>query len=139
MSKSILLITACLALLMITGCNQQSEPTDEYVFAVQLVNDSVKMHEYVEYHKKVWPEVEDGFTKAGYKNIRLYRFNNYITMIVEVPEGADLNEIGKTEALHTDRVNEWNTLMTTYQKGLPGVKEGTTWVAMEKIYEFSND
>lgn len=138
MRKSILIIS-CLGILLINGCQQKPESFDEYVFCVQLVNDPVKIHEYLNYHKKVWPEVEEGFKKAGYKKIRLYRFKNYVSMIVQVPKGADLEEIGASKALHTAKVNEWNALMTTYQKGLPGVKEGTTWVAMENIYEFRNE
>ena len=47
----------------------------ELVFVVNLVNDESKVAEYLEYHKKIWPEVEAGFKKAGYKNITPYITN----------------------------------------------------------------
>ncbi|MCG2462241.1 L-rhamnose mutarotase [Flavobacteriaceae bacterium F89] len=136
MNKIIQLTTICLGLLVLNACKQKEEQPDEYVFAVQLVNDPIKIQEYLNYHKKVWPEVEAGFKKAGYENIRMYHFKNYVAMIVQVPKGADLSKMGKTKELNTARVKEWNTLMATYQKGLPGTNSETTWVAMDKMYEF---
>lgn len=138
MNTLIRLTFFCLMVPIINGCNNNLEDHDEYVFAVQLVNDPVKIQEYLEYHKKVWPEVEAGFRAAGYKSIRLYRYNNNLMMIVEVPKGVSLEEIGKAYELQTAKVKEWNTLMDSYQKGLPGTVKGTTWVAMNKYYEFNN-
>ena len=125
--------------LISNGCTDESEDYEEYVFAVQLVDDKIKIQEYLDYHYKIWPEVEAGFQKAGYKNIRLYRFGNYISMIVQVPRGSDLGKMGRETELYHSRVKEWNTLMEAYQKGLPGTKKGDTWVAMDKIYEFNNN
>lgn len=139
MNTLIRLTLVCLMFPLINGCNTNLEEHDEYVFAVQLVNDPVKIQEYLEYHKKVWPEVESCFKAAGYKSIRLYRFENYLTMIVEVPKGVSLEEIGKADELQTEKVKEWNALMDSYQKGLPGTNAGATWVAMGKYYEFNNN
>lgn len=138
MKKVIQLGIIFLAFLISTGCKQQVEEFDEYVFAVQLKDDSVKIEEYLNYHKEIWPEVELGFRKAGYKSIRMYRFENYITMIIQVPKNSDLDVIGKSEELNTEKIKEWNSLMTTYQKGLPGTTPETTWVPLDKMYEFQN-
>ena len=126
-------------LLMNIACQKPEVEFDEYVFAVQLIDNDKKVEEYLNYHKQVWPEVEESFKKAGYEKIRLYRFGNFISMIVRVPKGSDLEKLGmKAESSHA-KVKQWNNLMTTYQKGLPGVKSGTTWVMMDKIYEFDRD
>ena len=139
MKKTIQYTLIGLVLLSISSCRQEVPASfDEYVFGVQMVDDKTKIEEYMDYHKNVWPEVEAGFKKAGYQKIRLFRFENYLCMIIQVPEGVRLEEMAKTKELHTQKVKEWNTLMNKYQRGLPGTKEGTTWVAMEKIYEFSN-
>lgn len=111
---------------------------EEHVFAVRLVEDSSMVEKYLNYHKNVWPEVEAGFKKAGYESIQLYHFGNYITMIVKVPPGSDLGEMGQISNDSNPRVAEWNKLMDGFQKGLPGTREGQTWVVMEKYYEFKN-
>ncbi|MCK0156109.1 L-rhamnose mutarotase [Cellulophaga sp. F20128] len=139
MKKMIQLTVVCLGLLMTNGCKENATHFDEYVYAVQLVDNPIKLQEYLKFHEKVWPEVEAGFKAAGYKSIRMYRFKNYVTMIIQVPKGTDLDKIGKTKELHTVRVTEWNAIMATYQKGIPGANEGATWVAMDKMYEFKSD
>jgi L-rhamnose mutarotase len=109
---------------------------DEYVFAVQLVNDSALVDKYLDYHQNIWPEVEAGFRQAGYEQIRLYRFETFVAMIVRVPSGADLGEMGQVSNDSHARAAEWNRLMEDFQKGLPGAREGQTWVVLDKFYEF---
>ena len=110
---------------------------EEYVFAVQLVEDSAMIREYLEYHQNIWPEVEAGFKKAGYEEIRLYRFENFVTMVLKVPLGSDLNHMGKISNDSHPKAAEWNQLMDGFQQGLPGTKEGQTWALMEKYYEYT--
>lgn len=140
---------AILYILSLTGilyscCNPSNSITmetdfEEHAFAVRLVEDSSMVEKYLNYHKNVWPEVEAGFKKAGYDNIQLYRFENYITMIVKVPKGSDLGQMGQISNDSHPRVAEWNKLMDGFQKGLPGTLEGQTWVEMDKYYEYKNN
>ncbi|QEC51935.1 L-rhamnose mutarotase [Anseongella ginsenosidimutans] len=125
----------CLTAVISNACQRETVQFDEYVFAIQLVNDPIKIQEYIAHHKTVWPEVEAGFRKAGYTSIRLYRFENYVTMVIKVPRGTDIRKIATNEALNTEKIKAWNKLMATYQQGLPGAG---TWVAMDKLYEFQN-
>ncbi len=141
-------LQSILLILLVTGVfyscynpsNSISMETDfeEHVFAVRLIEDSSMVEKYLNYHKNVYPEVEAGFQKAGYESIRLYHFENYITMIVRVPKGSDLGEMGQISSDSNPRVAEWNKLMDGFQKGLPGTLEGQTWMEMEKYYEFKN-
>ena len=135
-----------LSMILLTGCllscstsfdsGEEEMKYEEYVFAVQLVEDSDMISEYLDYHQNIWPEVEAGFKKAGYEEIRLYRFENFVTMIVKAPLGSDLNQMGKICNDSHPKVAEWNQLMDGFQKGLPGSQEGQSWAAMEKYYEF---
>lgn len=108
----------------------------EKVFVVNTVDNDKKLNEYLEYHKQIWPEVEAGFKKAGYKSITLYRFNDLIVMRITVPENADLNEMGKLAESYSPRCVEWNKLMNTYQKGVNGTAEGQKWVEVTPFYKF---
>lgn len=123
---------------LLFSCQSPSDH-DEYVFAVQLVDDQKKIDEYLKAHEQIWPEVEESFRKAGYERIRLFRFGNYISMIVEVPEGANLDQLGQLSLSYHERVQEWNSLMSGYQQGLPGTKNGQTWAPMELIYEYTKE
>lgn len=135
-----------LSILILTGTfysccsisNSKIMETDfeEHVFAVRLVEDSSMVEKYLNYHKNIWPEVEAGFKKAGYENIRLYHYENYLSMIVKIPKGSDLGKMGQVSNDSHPRVAEWNKLMDSFQRGLPGTLEGQTWVEMEKYYEF---
>ena len=110
---------------------------EEIVFGVRLVEDSAMVEKYLNYHRNMWPEVEKSFKIAGYNNIRLYRYGNYITMIVKVPKGSDLGKMGQIGNDSHPRVGEWNSLMNNFQRGFPGVAAGQTWVEMDMFYEYS--
>ncbi|MEN7547999.1 L-rhamnose mutarotase [Rapidithrix thailandica] len=123
-----------------TSGNSTREPRlKEYVFTVNLVDDETKVREYLDYHRQVWPEVEESFRKAGYEQIRIYHFARSLCMIIAVREGVDLAEAGKISAAYHKKVKAWNALMDGYQEGVPGTLAGQTWVEMEEIYVFKKD
>ena len=124
------------------SCNQKkpaAEETKTLVFLVNLVNDEQKVNEYLAHHQKVWPEVEAGFRKAGYKKIEIYRFNKSLVMIVTVPKNADLDSMGKVAEGYDKKCREWNQMMDRYQVGVAGTSEGQKWVKAERIYSFKNE
>ena len=132
----------CLLFFVCTGCDKkriEAEKTKELVFVVNLVNDESKVAEYLEYHKKIWPEVEAGFKKAGYKEIKVYRFNTSLVMILTIPENADINQIGRVAEAYDKKCSEWNQLMSSYQEGVTGTREGQKWVQAELFYSFKNE
>ncbi|MFD2904770.1 L-rhamnose mutarotase [Sphingobacterium anhuiense] len=118
--------------------NQGPTTFEEKVFVVNTVDNDEKLQEYLTYHKQVWPEVEAGFKKAGYKRITLYHFKDLIVMTISVPVGADLDEMGKVAEAHNPKCASWNKLMNTYQKGVNGTEEGEKWVEALPFYEFNN-
>lgn len=106
---------------------------------VNLVDDSLKIARYLAYHQKVWPEVEAGFRKAGYQDIRLYRYNRSVVMIVTVPVDADLAAMGRKAEAYDPRCAEWNRMMDTFQVGVPGTRPGQKWAQADLYYEFNAD
>lgn len=140
----VIVFTAVYATVMLTGCSEKQnaqkaqQQLEEKVFVVNLVHDSLKLKEYLDYHKQVWPQVEDVFKKAGYKKIVLYRYGYLLVMKIAVPIGADLGEMGKLAESSDPRCAEWNKLMNTYQKGVEGTSPGQTWVEAKPFYQFDN-
>ena len=113
--------------LFAAACNAgRTEKLEDKVFVVNIVPDEKKLQEYLEYHRHIWPEVEKGFQKAGYRKIKLLRRNHLVVMIVTVPEGADLGKMGKVAESYDKRCAEWNQLMSSYQQGIPGTEPGQT-------------
>jgi len=134
------LLAIVLAVVVMAGCKEKStqQQLAEKVFVVNIIADSSKMNEYLAYHKQVWPEVEAGFKKAGYKKISMYRFDHLLVMNITVPADADLNEMGKVAESYSPRCAEWNKMMSQYQVGVTGTAAGQTWVEAKPFYSFIN-
>lgn len=115
------------------------EETKTFVYIVNLVDDEQKVNEYLAHHQKVWPEVEAGFRKAGYKKIELYRFNRSLVMMVTISKNADIDSIGKIAEGYDPKCKEWNQVMDQYQVGVPGTSDGQKWVQAKPIYSFKNE
>ncbi|MCO5234994.1 MAG: L-rhamnose mutarotase [Chitinophagaceae bacterium] len=125
-----------------TGCDTnpaKTEKTKELVFVVNLVNDESKINEYLRYHEKVWPEVEAGFRKAGYREIKMFRFNTTLVMTIRIPENADVNQIGRMAEAYDEKCAEWNQIMSGYQVGVTGTNEGQKWAEAKLFYFFRNE
>ena len=127
---------------IIASCKEKKakvEETETLVFVVDLINNEQKINEYVALHHKVWPEVEAGFRKAGYKKIELYRFNRSLVMTVIIPKNANIDSIGKIAESYDPKCKEWNQMMDHYQVGVAGTCEGQKWVQAKRIYSFKNE
>ena len=140
----LLVIAVLLVTTRIAGCSENAvrkspQQLEEKVFVVNILPDSSRLKEYLDYHKKVWPEVEAGFRKAGYQKIILYRYGYLLVMTIAVPRGADLGEMGKVAESHDPRCAEWNKIMNAYQKGVEGTSPGQTWVEAKPFYIFNNE
>jgi L-rhamnose mutarotase len=131
------------ALLPFYSCNGGAKAKDdeaslvEKVFVVNLVGNEQKLKEYLHYHERVWPEVEAGFRKAGYRKITLYRYGYLLIMTVVVPARADLQQMGKIAEGYDKRCAEWNRIMRGYQTGAPGMAAGGGWGEALPFYRFT--
>ena len=132
------LVVLCSACSQSSAVSASGEQLTEKVFVVNIVKDEQQLKQYLDYHQNVWPEVEAGFKKAGYKKIALYRYDHLLVMTIAVPENADLNVMGKRAESYSPRCAEWNKLMDGYQQGVPGTAPGEKWVEAKPFYRFSN-
>ena len=109
---------------------------ERYCFTLDLVDDEVRIREYEAHHRHIWPEVVDSFHRAGILNVELYRTGNRLVMILDTEDDFSLDR--KREIDESDRkVQEWETLMATYQQPLSWAKEGEKWILMQPIYKFN--
>ena len=126
---------ALITVFVLASCTQQQY--EEHMYAVTISHEPDKLKEYLEYHASVWPEVEAGFKLAGYKEINMFRFKQFIVMQIKVPAGSDLSEMSRKAAESHPRCAEWNKRMDSYQIGLPGTSNGQKWVELDEFYSFT--
>ncbi|QNL52264.1 L-rhamnose mutarotase [Olivibacter sp. SDN3] len=104
---------------------------DHVLLSANLVKDSTLQQEYLDYHTQQfeqWPEVSQGFCKAMFQQVLLYRAGRQLFLVISIPKGADFESLDKKTVENNSRGEEWNKLMAKYQEGLPGTSEGEVWV-----------
>jgi L-rhamnose mutarotase len=105
-----------------------------YCLTLDLKNDPVLIAEYESYHQKVWPEIVQSFYDSGITTMEIYRWENRLFMIIEAEEGFSFEKKAKADA-ENPIVQKWESLMSTYQEKLPGVKNDEKWQLMKKIFK----
>lgn len=104
-----------------------------YCFTLDLVDDPARIAEYEKYHEDIWPDVRQSFIDAGIWKLELYRWETRLVMIFEVDDSFSF-ERKKLIDESNPVIQEWEKLMSTYQKPLPNVPLGEKWVLMKKIF-----
>jgi len=107
-----------------------------YCLAIDLVDDPESIMEYEQHHANVWPEVEKNMRDSGILLMEIYRVEARLFMIMEVKEDFSF-EKKKAMEEKNPTVQEWEKLMSTYQKVIQGGLSGEKWRLMTKIYDLN--
>ncbi len=105
-----------------------------YGLALDLVDDEDSIATYIDYHKKVWPEILASIRESGILQMEIYRTGNRLFMVMEVGESFTFEKKQLADASNP-KVQEWEKLMWKYQQAIPTAKPGEKWVLMEKIFD----
>jgi len=105
-----------------------------YCFALDLEDDPAMIAEYERWHTNIWPEIHDSITRTGITRFDIYRAGNRMFTIMETVDLFSLEDKARSDA-EDPKVQEWEALMSRYQKSLPFAKPGEKWVLMKKIFE----
>lgn len=105
-----------------------------YCLALDLIDNSVLINEYIEFHKNVWPEIQKSIKDSGILNLEIYHVGDRLFMIMETDVRFSFEEKAKQDASNP-KVQEWEMLMWKFQKALPQAKSGEKWILMDKIFE----
>lgn len=109
-----------------------------YCFALDLKNDPALIAEYGRYHERIWPEIEVSIRDSGITSMEIYRTGNRLFMIMETDETFSFARKDAMDAANPI-VQDWETLMWTYQQALPGALPGEStpgekWRLMDKLF-----
>ena len=114
--------------------HKQMKDIKRYCLALDLVDDPKLIAEYKKYHEKIWPEITASLIDSGIENLEIYCVGNRMFMIMEVNDSFSFEKKSKMDA-ENPKVQEWETLMWTYQQALPTAKPGEKWLLMEKVFQ----
>ncbi|WP_300597190.1 L-rhamnose mutarotase [Niabella sp.] len=117
-----------------TAADVAKEWTD-IIMTTNLVNDPKKQQAYLDYHAtqfEKWPEVANGFCKAGFQQLRVFKNGRQLMLVISIPKGKTLDELNPKTTENNPRVNDWNKIMSGYQEGIEGTGKGVTWVELGK-------
>ena len=108
--------------------------TMRFCLTVDLKNDPAIIESYEAYHRKVWPEILQSLSESGILSMQIYRLMNRMFMVIETTDDFSFEKKAEMDAANP-KVQEWETLMSRYQKSLPFARPGEKWVLMKKIFE----
>lgn len=105
-----------------------------FCLTLDLKNDPEVIAEYKRYHEKIWPEITHSIRKSGIEDMEIYLLGTRMFMIMEVNDSFSFEAKAKADR-EDPKVQEWETLMATFQQLLPGTKPGEKWLLMEKVFK----
>ncbi|MDF2380922.1 L-rhamnose mutarotase [Nostoc ellipsosporum NOK] len=104
---------------------------EHILLTAALVPDTSLQRQYMDAHAtqfEQWPEVAQGFCRAQFRQLLLYRKDNQLVLVISIPAGKTLDELNPLTAKDNPRVDEWNAQMKKYQTGIPGTDSSEVWV-----------
>jgi L-rhamnose mutarotase len=107
-------------------------------YALDLHDDPALIAEYERWHspEAIWPEVLDSIAAAGIRDMEIHRVGDRLVLTMEVDE--DYSPQAKAAADAADpRVQAWESLMSSFQKPLPGSAPGEKWRLMTRVFSLS--
>lgn len=105
-----------------------------FCLTLDLKDDPELIQAYIDHHKNVWPEIKESIRQSGIQAMEIYHVGTRLCMMVETKEGFSFEKKAEMDQKN-QKVQEWEKLMSIYQKQLPFAEEGQKWVLMDKIFE----
>jgi L-rhamnose mutarotase len=104
--------------------------TRRVVRALDLVDDERLIAEYRRWHAPgaVWPEVLQFIRESGIVSMEIWGVANRLVMVLEVADGFP------RAVAQPPRVQEWEQLMSVYQRLIPNTPAGEKWTECSRVF-----
>ena len=116
--------------------NEVANNWENVILTANLVAEARLQREYLDYHAnqfEKWPEVSNGFCKADFQQLLLFRNGRQLMLVISIPKGKSLDELNPKTIENNPRVAEWNAIMKKYQEGISGTQPGEVWVFLKPV------
>ena len=105
-----------------------------FAFANRLKPKPKVLEQYIHYHDHIFPEVVRSFKAVGMVDIRIWRRNYDLFMIVCTNDGFEWEtNMSRYLTLHPKN-REWEDLMAGFQEGFPDTEGDNKWIALEDVF-----
>lgn len=108
-----------------------------HCLTVDLKDDPTAIAEYKRYHVKIWPEVKKSLYDAGVTDMEIYLLGTRMFMIMDVDENFSFAAKAAADAVNP-KVQEWEAIMSQFQKPLPQSSPEWRWVLMERVFHLAD-
>jgi L-rhamnose mutarotase len=108
-----------------------------YVLALDLKDDPALIAQYEAHHRDVWPEVQAHLARHGVLSMTIHRLGMRMVMLMRTDD-AVYDAARMAEASQTDpAIQQWETLMWTFQAPTPWTPAGQKWTPMHCIFDWT--
>jgi L-rhamnose mutarotase len=110
---------------------------ERFCLTLDLKDDPKLIAAYKRHHEHVWLEIINSIRDSGVEDMEIYllgtrMFHDY---------GREGRFFGRSEA-EADRANpkvqQWEELISTFQRPLPQAQPGEKWLPMERIFKLKD-
>ena len=111
-------------------------PNRQFCLTLDLRDDAKLIEEYERYHQdgNVWPEVLESIKSSGIDDMRIYRLETRLVMIIEANDSFSFEAKALADQQNA-KVQEWEALMEKFQRVDEQNKEKEKWQLMTKIFQ----
>ncbi len=103
--------------------------------ALNLKDDPAVIEKYKEYHRNVWPDVVTGLRKVGIDKMRIFLLGRRMFMYIETADDFEYPGDFVRYMEQTERAQEWDDLMVSFQEKVDEAKPDELWAEMEQVYD----
>lgn len=103
------------------------------VKTLMLVNDPESLAAYRKAHDEIWHEVTEGIRSVGITSMELYLDGNLAVMVMEYPDGLDI-DVAMAKLATLPRQQEWENYVAKYQQCDPDSTSDAKWRQMTRIF-----
>jgi L-rhamnose mutarotase len=107
-----------------------------FALTLNLKDDPRLVEEYLEHHRRVWPEVLDALKTTGVEDIKIYLSGRRLFMVMVAPEGFDPAR-SFVEYTKNPVAQRWDTLMKNYQEKVPEAGPEQWWMPLAPVFDFA--
>ena len=104
-----------------------------FIQTLDLIDNPELISEYIDLHTRVWPEILQGIRQVGISRMDIYNLSNRLVMILELPDGADFDEVMNNLA-SLPRQREWEEYVGKFQNCISKSTSAGKWQRMTKIF-----
>ena len=105
---------------------------------INLREDPQIIEEYKEYHRAVWPEVEQALKTVGVTSMKIFLLGRRLFIYIETTDNFVVDRDFSKYLEQHPKCAEWDAYMRTYQEKLPEAIEDEWWATMEQVYELKD-